>query len=60
MTIYRLRPYQDARKGPERKPSLWQRFVLWVNQPPKAPVFQFKNPTQWKLEKIRRKARGTI
>jgi hypothetical protein len=24
----------------------------------KAPVFEIKNPTQWKLERIRRKARS--
>lgn len=60
MTLYQLRPYQDARKGPERKLSLWRRFVLWINQPPKAEVFKFSNPTKWKLDRVRRKARGAL
>jgi hypothetical protein len=57
LKIYRLRPYQDARQGPTVKPSLWRRLVQWLNPPRKADLLSFKNPTQWKLDRIRRKAR---
>ena len=60
VSIYRLRPYQDARIGPAVKPSPWARFLAWLNPPPKAQVFKFRNPTHWKLERIRRKSREAL
>lgn len=31
-----------------------------IAEKPKAEVFRFKNPTQWKLDRVRRKARGQL
>lgn len=53
-------PPVDLRVDPPRKPSLWARFRAWLHPPKKAEVFKIKNPTHWKLERIRRKARGAL
>jgi hypothetical protein len=42
------------------KQSLWERFRQWLNPPVKVEVFKVKNPTHWKLSRIRRKARGSL
>jgi hypothetical protein len=54
----------------EAQPKTWQERLLadlrymrervrqFFRPQRKAPVFKFKNPTHWKLERIRRKARG--
>lgn len=59
MSVIRFPPYKDLRKSPAA-PGMLQRFREWLNPPKKAPVFQFKNPTHWKLEQIRKKARGAL
>jgi hypothetical protein len=60
MTVIRFPPSVDTRKGLLSTPSLWRRFVNWLSEPTKAQIFKFKNPTHWRLEKIRRKARGGL
>jgi hypothetical protein len=57
--ILRFPPYKDLRKPPS-PPGFWQRMREWLNPPKKAEVFKFKNPTHWKLEQVRRKARGVL
>ena len=54
MTVLRFPPGADLRTDPPRKPSLWARIKAWFSPPAKAEVFRIKNPTQWKLERIRR------
>jgi hypothetical protein len=41
-------------------PTLRERLVRWFQDPPKAPVFEIKNPTQWKLSRVRQEARGLL
>ena len=59
MSVIRFPPYADLRKP--APPSLWQRVANWFNPPPKAEVFQIKNPRLQILmrrrERIERKAR---
>ena len=59
MSILRFPPYADLRRSAPL-PSFWQRVRGWFQAPPKAPVFQYKNPTQWKLDNVRRKARSAL
>lgn len=40
--ILRFPPYVDLRKP--APPTIWQRIANWINQPPKAEVFEIKNP----------------
>ncbi len=60
MKVIRFPPGVDTRKGLMSTPSLWRRFVNWLSAPPRAQVFKFRNPTQWKLDRIRKKARGAL
>lgn len=60
MTVIRFPAGADLRSDPPRKPTLWSRFVAWFSPPAKAQVFKYRNPTHWKLERIRRKARGSL
>ncbi len=57
--ILRFPPYVDLRKPAEL--TWWQRLAQWINPPPKAEVFQIKNPRLQILmrrrERIERKAR---
>jgi len=59
MSVIRFPPYADLRKP--AMPTLWQRIANWLNPPPKAEVFQIKNPRLQILmrrrERIERKAR---
>lgn len=59
MKVIRFPPV-DLRADPPPKPSLWRRLVDLLKPPAKAEVFRFKNPTHWRLERIRRKARGEL
>lgn len=40
--ILRFPPYVDLRKPAEL--TWWQRLAQWINPPPKAEVFEIKNP----------------
>lgn len=42
MSVIRFPPYVDLRKPAE--PTWWQRLAQWLNPPPKAEVFEIKNP----------------
>jgi hypothetical protein len=55
--VIRFPAYVDLRQR-QTPPTLRERFVRWFQDPPKAPIFEIKNPTHWKLEAARRKARG--
>lgn len=59
MKVIRFPAYVDLRAA-RPTPNPWERFLRWLNPPQKAQVFKFKNPTQWKLERVRKKARGAL
>lgn len=53
----------------ERKHRQFSKLRQWlfkvlkrplIAEPPKAQVFEIKNPTQWKLERVRRRARESL
>jgi hypothetical protein len=57
--IIRFPAYVDLRQRTAPM-TLRERFVAWFQSPPKAPVFEIKNPTHWKLERVRRRARELL
>jgi hypothetical protein len=57
--IIRFPAYVDLRQR-YSPPTLRERLVRWFQDPPKAPVFEIKNPTQWKLSRVRQEARKRI
>lgn len=56
MSIIRFPPYADLRKPAEL--TWWQRLAQWLNPPPKAEVFEIKNPRLY-LARMR-KQRGEL
>ena len=60
MSVIRFPPYADLRRP--APPTLWQRISGWLNPPPKAEVFQIKNPrielARRRRERVEQRARG--